>query len=123
MDVRHRVPVAFALVWAVFTCAAAPAGAHDEYRYVGTISRIDAKVTRLTVKWTKDSKPQSATVAVTEATSVTRNGTGVRRSELKTGLSVVVIAIWDPDRPLEVPEATDIMLVPPIKRKSDAPDR
>ena len=123
MDIRHRVPVAFALVWAVFTCAAVPAGAHDEYRYVGTISRIDAKVTRLTVKWTKDSKPQSATVAVTEATSVTRNGTGVRRSELKIGLSVVVIAIWDPDRPLEVPEATDIMLVPPIKPKSDPPDR
>src|SRR5215207_3921095 len=123
MDIRRRPIAAFALLFAVLTCGAAPAGAHDEYRYVGTISRIDAEVTRLTVKWTKDSKPQTATVAITEATSVTRNGTGVRRSELKTGLSVVVIAIWDPDRPLEVPEATDIMLVPPIKPRSDAPDR
>jgi hypothetical protein len=122
MHIRRRPIAAFPLLFAALTCGAAPTVAHDEYRYVGTISRIDAKVTRLTVKWTKNSKPETATVAITEATSVTRNGTGVRRSELKAGVSVVVLAIWDPDRPLEVPEATDIMLVPPINPKSEAPD-
>src|SRR5262245_27951610 len=77
--------------------------AHEEYRWVGTISKLDPKMTRMTMTWMEGKKQQSQVVVITEATSVTRNGTGVARTELKIGRSVVVIAMVDPDRPFEVP--------------------
>jgi hypothetical protein len=53
---------------------------------------------------------QSADVIIGPATSVTRDGTGVSRSELKVGMKVAVIAEINIYVSLDAPEATDIML-------------
>jgi hypothetical protein len=102
-----------ALLIAVLTFGAARAGAHETYRYVGTIAKLDPKGTWLTVKWTVKGKVQTVEVAIVSSTSVTKNGIGMARSVLKPGLSVVVLAEEDDDTGIF--GATDIMLVPPLQ--------
>jgi intein/homing endonuclease len=65
---------------------AAPALAHDDYRVIGTITKVAGKT--LAVKQTKDGKTISMTMD--EATLVTRDKKKVGAVELKPGLSVVV---------------------------------
>ena len=70
---------------------ASPAAAHEDYRVIGTITKVTAKT--LDVKQTKDGKTVS--MAMNEETLVTRDETTVGTAELKTGLSVVVDARGD----------------------------
>ena len=91
---------------AVLTVGLVPALAHDDYRIIGTITKVAA--TTLDVKQTKDGK----TIAMTmdSATLVTRDKKKVERSELKVGLGVVVDARGDSLADLVVLE---VRLVPP----------
>lgn len=91
---------------AAITVGFVPARAHDDYRIIGTITRVTA--TALDVKQTKDGK----TIAMTmdSATQVTRDKKKVERAELKTGLNVVVDAQGDSLEDLAVLE---VRLVPP----------
>lgn len=91
---------------AVLTVALAPALAHDDYRIIGTIIRVTA--TALDVKQTKDGK--TIAMKTDSATLVTRDKKKVERTELKTGLSVVVDARGDSLEDLVVLE---VRLVPP----------
>ena len=69
----------------------APAAAHDDYRIIGTITKVTANT--LDVKQTKDGR--TIAMATDEATLVTRNEKKVSATELKVGLSVVVDANGD----------------------------
>jgi hypothetical protein len=95
---------------AILVAGSAPVAAHDDYRVVGTISKVTAKT--LDVKQTKNGKTIS--MAMNDATIVTRNMKKVEASELKPGVSVVVDARGDSLKDLQVVE---VRLVPPPAKK------
>lgn len=84
--------------------------ADDVHIIVGTIATIDAAATRMTITWTEDGKEDSEEVALSPSTSITRNGVGVAKSELKAGVKVTVLAAENHYLVLDVLEATDILL-------------
>jgi len=75
--------------------AARPVIAHDDYRVVGTITKVQPK--KLEVK-TKEGK--SFSIALDAATLVSRDKKKVALSELKAGTSVVVDARGDSEQDL-----------------------
>lgn len=91
---------------AALTVGLTPALAHDDYRIIGTITRVTATV--LDVKQAKDGK--TIAMKTDSATLVTRDKKKVERAELKTGLHVVVDARGDSLEDLVVLE---VRLVPP----------
>lgn len=97
-------------VLAALAMGAAPAGAHDDYRIIGTIAKVTAKT--LDVKQTKDGKTIS--MRTDEATLVTRDKKKVSATELRNGLNVVVDARGDSLEDLVVLE---IRVVPPATKK------
>lgn len=97
-------------VLAALVVGAAPTAAHDDYRIIGTITKVTAKT--LDVKQTKDSKTIS--MRTDEATLVTRDKKKVSATELKVGLNVVVDARGDSLKDLVVLE---VRLVPPPAKK------
>jgi hypothetical protein len=85
--------------------------ADEVYEYVGTISRIQVTaptVSWLTIEWSRGTETVQADVVVAVSTSVTRNGVGVDRSELRAGTPATVWAEVSPYT--GVMEATDIIL-------------
>ena len=88
-----------------FVAAAIPALAHDDYRIIGTIVKVDAN--RIDVKQTRDKKVVS--MLMETSTLVTRDKKKVARTELKVGANVVVDARGDDVDDLSVVE---IKLVP-----------
>lgn len=94
-----------AALLAVIVTGTAPVAAHDDYRVIGTITKVTAKT--LDVKQTKDDTIISMTV--NGATVVTRDKKKVDTGELKIGLSVVVDARGDSLKDLVVIE---VKLVP-----------
>ena len=103
--------LALATVGAALLSAAAGLSAHDEYRIIGTATRMTA--TTLDVKQTKDNKTIS--MKTDKQTIVTRDEKTVDRSELKVGASVVVDALGDSIKDLLVIE---VRLVPPPAKKN-----
>jgi hypothetical protein len=99
-----------AALWAVLVVGAAPATAHDQYRVIGTITKVTT--TTLDVKQTRDGKTIS--MAMDEATRVTRTRKKVEATELKTGLSVVVDALGDS---LEQLVVVEVRIVPSPTKK------
>jgi len=96
------------VILAALTAGVVPALAHDDYRIIGTISRVTA--TSLNVKQTKDGK--TIAMKLVSATLVTRDKKKVERTELEAGLDVVVEARGDSLEDLVVREGR---LVPPPK--------
>lgn len=90
----------------VVALSAAPARAHDDYRIVGTITKVQGK--QLAVK-NKDSKTFS--IGMNDLTLVKRDKTKTTAAELKPGLSVVVDARGDSEKDLM---AVEIRIVPAI---------
>lgn len=84
----------------------APVLAHDDYRIIGTVTRVTA--TALDVKQTKDDK--TVVMKMNAATAVTRDKKKVDRAALKIGLNVVVDARGDSLADLVV---TEVQIVPP----------
>lgn len=76
---------------AVCISSARPAGAHEDYRIIGTIAAVTA--TTLDVKQTKDGK--TIGMDMDDATVVTRDGKPVSVRDLKPGLRVVADARGD----------------------------
>jgi 5,10-methylene-tetrahydrofolate dehydrogenase/methenyl tetrahydrofolate cyclohydrolase len=92
-----------------------PAAAHETFRIIGTITRVNEK--KLDVRRTKDGKIIS--MAMNDEALITRDKVKVSATELKIGLSVVVDACGDSLKDLVVEE---VKIVPPTtpapKRKS-----
>ena len=83
-----------------------PLAAHDDYRVVGTITKIKNK--QLQVK-TKEGKTFS--IGMNDRTLVKRDQTKITAAELKAGLSVVVDARGDSEQDLM---AEEVRIVPAI---------
>ena len=100
-----------ALLLCAVIAAAPPAAAADDVEIlVGTVTKIDDEFTRMTITWTIDGETRSEEVAISQATSITRDGVGVPRSEVAVGVAVTVLAMENPYLILDVLEATDILL-------------
>lgn len=80
-----------AALLAVLLGSVATLSAHDEYRIIGTVTKVAPA--SLTVKQTKDGK--TFTMKVDANTIVTRDKKKVARTDLKTGAYVVVDALGD----------------------------
>ncbi len=91
---------------AVLILGATSLSAHDNFRVIGTISKLQA--TQLDVK-TKEAGTVS--IAIDKQTVVWRDKKKIPASELKMGLSVVVDAYGDSEEDLL---ALDVTIVPPI---------
>jgi len=94
------------VITAVLILGAAQLWAHDNFRVIGTISKLQA--TQVDVK-TKDGATVS--IEIDKQTLVWRDKKKVPATELKMGLSVVVDAYGDSEEDLL---ALDVTIVPPI---------
>lgn len=90
----------------VFALGALPAGAHEAFRFVGTVAKIQG--TQLGVKLKVG---RTVWVELTKSTIVLKDKTKVPVSTLKEGLSVVVDALGDDDSDLT---AKQVRIVPAI---------
>ena len=90
------------------TFAAWPVSAHEEFRVIGTLARVQGM--QIDVK-TKDSK--TVAIRLDKQTVVTRDEKKVAATELKNGQSVVVDALGDDYSDLL---ALEVRIVPAIVR-------
>lgn len=88
----------------------APAWAHDEFRFVGSLVAVDVAKNRVSIKFKENGKEETVPVKLTQQTLITRDKQKVAKTELKVGLSVVIDALGDDYSDLE---ALEIKIVPP----------
>jgi hypothetical protein len=100
---------AFLAAAAAVTFAGASSFAHDNFRVIGTITKVEKST--LSVK-NKDAKTMP--IKLDKQTEVTRDQKRVDVAELKVGQSVVVDAYGDSEADLL---ALEIRIVPPIARR------
>lgn len=90
----------------VLALSSVPASAHDEFRFVGTVTKLDKA--SMVVK-AQDPKP--VTIKFNGQTIVTKDKNKVQISSVKEGDSVVVDALGDSYADLL---ALEVRIVPPI---------
>ena len=84
---------------------------HDEFRFVGTVVRLEIARNRFSVKFKEaDSTEETVQIAFTPKTEITRDKKRVAKAELKAGVHVVVDALGDDYDSLE---AVAVRIVPP----------
>lgn len=93
-------------VLAALVLGAAPAAAHDEFRIIGTVARVQDAMLQV-----KNRDGKTIAVRLDKQTVVTRDKKKVAPAELKPGLSVVVDAYGDTE---DDSLALEIRIVPPI---------
>jgi hypothetical protein len=94
------------------TLTATTVGAHDEFRFVGSLVKVDAAKNLVSVKYKEfDGKEATVVVTLMPKTTITRDGKPVAKSQLRAGLHVVVDALGCEDDY----EATAIKIVPAPK--------
>jgi len=96
---------------ALFVLGVTPSWAHDEFRFVGTVVKMDNQKSRLSMKFKENSKDVTVEIAILADTAITRDKKKVAKSELKPGLSVVVDALGHDYSDLE---AVEVRIVPPL---------
>jgi biopolymer transport protein ExbD len=89
--------------------AAAPLFAHDNFRIIGTLTRVQKTLIDV-----KHADGKTITIKVDKQTEFVRDKKKVDASEVKTGLSVVVDAYGDSEKDLL---ALEIRIVPPIGKR------
>jgi hypothetical protein len=103
MTRRTSIAIALALVFS----ALMPLSAHDDYRVIGVVTKV--QTSKLDVK-SKDGKNHS--IKLNKDTFVNRDKKKMGVSELKAGQSVVVDATGDSESDLL---ALEVRIVPPVK--------
>ena len=94
----------------VATFVASPVRAHDQFRFVGTLVKVDAARTHVSVKFKEgNGKDETVQVAITATTAITRDKKAIPKSALKVGANVVIDALGDDYDNLE---AVEIRIVP-----------
>jgi hypothetical protein len=86
------------------------ASAHDQFRFIGTVVRMEIGRNTLTIRTTENKKELTLKIAVTEKTPVTKDGKPVSRAELKPGTHIVVDALGDDYDDLD---GVAVKIVPP----------
>ena len=107
-----RMAKAF-LIGALLVGGSVTARAHDQFRFVGTVVRLEAAKNLLTFKTREDKKDLTLKVHLTPKTTIERNGKPVPRSDLKPGVAIVVDAYGDDYDDME---GLAIKIVPPPGR-------
>lgn len=102
-----------AVLVALVTLGATPAWAHDEFRFIGTVVRMDTQKNQLSMRFKENGKDVTVSIAITAKTTISRDKKPAAKSALKAGLSVVVDALGHDDSDLE---AVEIRIVPPLAR-------
>jgi hypothetical protein len=117
MTMMRRTFVAAVLALFVLTVTSPAASAHEEYRLVGTLVKVEKTepalyVVSIKFKWAPtDQEELVADVYVWSTTVITRDSKEVPASELKAGLSVVIDALGDD---WMHSDALSVRIVPPI---------
>ena len=102
------------LVLVGWMLAAPAAGAHEKFRFIGTVVKMDAAKKLLTMKTTDKAYPPVLEIDMTPKTRVERNGRKVTAAELKSGAYVVVDALGDDYFAVE---AVLVRIVPPPAKR------
>ena len=79
-----------ATLFLAVACAGIQVSAHDDYRFVGTVVKMDTGKGQLTFKTKEEGKDLTLVVSVTAKTSIEKDGKKASRTDLKAGVSVVV---------------------------------
>ena len=98
---------------AVVVLLSLPVHAHDEFRFVGTVVKVDTVKNRFSLKFREQGKDETVEIQLYAGSTITRDGKTVPRTELKAGLTVVVDALGDDYDSLE---AVAIRIVPPVDK-------
>jgi hypothetical protein len=103
-------PLLSALI--VAAMAAVPAAtrlaAHDEFRFVGEVTKVDTPKNQVSVKYKESGKDETVVVTLTAKTEITRDKKPVPKSQVRIGVHVVVDALGCDDDY----EAVAIKIVP-----------
>jgi hypothetical protein len=109
MSLRTRLLVAATLFVAF---SASPLRAHDEFRFVGSIVKMDTAKNIVSLKYKEfDGKEDVVDVKLTAKTKISRDTKPVPKSQLRAGIAVVVDALGCDDDY----EAVAIKIVPAVK--------
>lgn len=102
-----------AIVAAVLT--APSLSAHDEYRFIGVVTKMDAAKNLVSVRYKEfDGKEDVVDVTIVARTRITRDNKTVPKTELRAGVNVVIDALGcDAENQYD---AVTIRLVPPPKQ-------
>lgn len=87
--------------------------AHDEYGYVGVLTKVDLAKNRVTIKYKENGKDETVVLLLTPKTQITREKEKTTKAALKVGLTVSARGWGDPED-TEF-EALSIRIVPAIK--------
>lgn len=107
-----RMKRLFGSLVVVALLASAMVRAHDQFRFVGSVVRVDLRAHKLTIKIEENKKLQTFSVLLTSTTEVERDGKPSTVATLRRGQSVVVDAYGDD---YEGAEAQRIKIVPTLK--------
>jgi len=89
--------------------AVVPAFAHDNFRIIGTLTRVQKSLIDV-----KNADGKTLTIKIDKQTEFVRDKKKIDVSEIKTGLSVVVDAYGDTEADLL---ALEVRIVPPIGKR------
>lgn len=113
MTKRHLIPAA-ALI--LLTLSVPALSAHERFRFVGTIVRVDTDKKLLIMKTGRKEHPPKLEIGITDQTRIEKDGRKLPASELKPGRYIVVDALGDD---LFDTDASVIKIVPaPAKKPS-----
>ena len=72
-----------------------PSVAHDKYRFIGTVTKMDGPKKLLTIKTTDKKLPAELEIDITAKTRIEQDGKKVTSAALKPGVYVVIDALGD----------------------------
>jgi hypothetical protein len=114
MTKRHVITAAGLIL---LTLSAPALSAHERFRFVGTIVRVETTKKLLIMKTGRKEHPPELEIGITDKTRIEKEGRKLPTSELKPGRYVVVDALGDD---LFDTDATLIKLVPAPAKKPAA---
>ena len=83
------------IILVLLVASVGPAVAHDKFRFIGTVAKMDGAKKLLTIKNTDKKLPAEVEVDITAKTWIERDGKKLTTAELKPGVYVVVDALGD----------------------------
>jgi hypothetical protein len=94
MPHTQRRVVALALVIGLVSLGTTGLFAHDEFRFVGVVTKTDLAKNTVTMKYKEfNGKEEIVTVTLNAKTKITRDNKAVPKTELRANINVVVDAL------------------------------
>jgi hypothetical protein len=83
------------IILLLLVASAAGVAAHDKYRFIGTVTKMDGAKKLLTIKTADKKLPAELDIDITAKTRIERDGKKVTSAALEPGVYVVVDALGD----------------------------